>query len=418
VTYVLMTLVRPWRSATTWRTLAHLALDFPLGAIFFALTFPPTVASIGTAVVFPLAILISALALMIAPRLERSRYAALLDVVLVDQSKPLSGGWWSRYKQRLGSKARWKELGYLLLSYPRGALMTGLTLGAWAGSFALLFLPVYLNALPGGVAHFGLFDVATIGPALLLALLGAVGIALIAPWTTLGLGAADRFVARALLGKAEVAELTERVTALESSRTAAVDSAETERRRIERDLHDGAQQRLIAVAMDLGRARTQLDQDPARAGELVAGAHEEVKAAIKELRDLVRGFHPVILEDRGLDAALSAVVARSPVPVSLKVAVNPRPQPAIESAAYFIVSEALTNVARHAHATVASVEIARSGDRLTIAIADDGRGGADPDNGTGLTGLAERVDALGGWMQVLSPLGGPTTLLVEVPCGS
>jgi signal transduction histidine kinase len=168
--------------------------------------------------------------------------------------------------------------------------------------------------------------------------------------------------------------------------------------------------------MDLGRARTQLDQDPNRAADLVAGAHDEVKAAIKELRDLVRGFHPVILEDRGLDAALSAVFARSPVPVSLKVSVQPRPDPAVESAAYFIVSEALTNVARHARASRASVEIARRGDRLTIVVADDGVGGADPDNGTGLAGLRDRVSALGGWMQVVSPLGGPTTLLVEVPC--
>jgi signal transduction histidine kinase len=419
---VLRTVFRPWLHAgTTWRALAHLALDFPLGGLFFAGTFPLLIASVPTLIVLPVSIVISSILFLVThqlARLERNRFAAVLGVTLVDQSAPLQGGWWSRYKQRLTSAARWKEIGYLLLAYPRGALMMGLALGTWAGSLALVFLPAYLHALPGGVAHFGLFKVATIGPAFLLALVGLAGVVLVAPWTTLGLAAADRFVARGLLGKPEVTELTERVSALETSRTAAVDSAETERRRIERDLHDGAQQRLIAVAMDLGRARTQLDQDPTRAGELVAGAHEEVKAAIKELRDLVRGFHPVILEDRGLDAALSAVVARSPVPVLLKVAVQPRPAAAIESAAYFIVSEALTNVARHAQATAASVEIARNGDRLTMAISDNGRGGADPDRGTGLTGLAERVAALGGWMQVLSPLGGPTTLLVEVPCGS
>lgn len=170
--------------------------------------------------------------------------------------------------------------------------------------------------------------------------------------------------------------------------------------------------------MDLGVARQRLEYDPEEAKVLVAAAHEEVKAAIKELRDLVRGIHPVILEDRGLDAALSAVVARAPVPVSLKVDVSPRPSPAIESTAYFVVAEALTNVARHAEATCASVEIARRGDRLVVEVRDDGIGGADVAKGTGLAGLGDRVASLGGWVQVVSPPGGPTTLLVEVSCGS
>jgi len=225
-------------------------------------------------------------------------------------------------------------------------------------------------------------------------------------------------MARWLLGRTQQAEMDERVGQLETRRAAAIDSAETERRRIERDLHDGAQQRLIAVAMDLGLARTQMTQDPARAAELVATAHDDVKAALKELRDLVRGIHPVILEDRGLDAALSAVVARAVVPVQLRVDVPLRPPASVESAAYFIVSEALVNVDRHAGARSAVVEITRHRDRLTIAVTDDGMGGADPTGGTGLAGLAERVAGLDGWMQVISPPGGPTTVLVEVPCGS
>ena len=213
-------------------------------------------------------------------------------------------------------------------------------------------------------------------------------------------------------------EFEERVSDLQSSRTRAVDSAEAERRRIERDLHDGAQQRLIAVAMSLGIARQRLDDDPESARLLVGEAHDEVKSALKELRDLVRGIHPVILEDRGLDAALSAVIARCSVPVDLRVDVVERPVAAVESAAYFIVSEALVNVVRHAQATATTVEIARRGDRLTIAVADNGIGGADPSRGTGLQGLSDRVAAIDGWMQVVSPVGGPTTLMVEVPCGS
>jgi signal transduction histidine kinase len=170
--------------------------------------------------------------------------------------------------------------------------------------------------------------------------------------------------------------------------------------------------------MDLGAARERLDVDPEGAKALVVEAHEEAKAALKELRDLVRGIHPVILEDRGLDAALSAVIARSPVPVDLRVDLSGRLAATVESAAYFVVSESLTNIARHAHARRAHVGIVRSGDRLVVEVRDDGVGGADPARGTGLQGLQERVASLGGTMDVLSPLGGPTTLLVELPCGS
>jgi signal transduction histidine kinase len=189
------------------------------------------------------------------------------------------------------------------------------------------------------------------------------------------------------------------------------------------------------MAVDLGAARDKLEDDPEAGRRMVAAAHEEAKAALAEIRDLVRGIHPVILEDRGLDAALSAVVARSPVPVSLTVDVADRPPPAVESAAYFVVTEALTNVARHAHATKAAVAIARAGDRLVVEVRDDGVGGAaaaDPAaapgaeagagagerRSTGLAGLRDRVTALGGTLRIVSPPGGPTTLLVELPCGS
>jgi signal transduction histidine kinase len=165
-------------------------------------------------------------------------------------------------------------------------------------------------------------------------------------------------------------------------------------------------------------ARESFENDPAQAQQLVAEAHEEAKAALVELRHLVRGFNPAILHDRGLDAALSAVVARAPIPVQLDVDVAPRPAATVESTAYFIVAEALTNVTKHADATAARVTITRRGDKLVIEVTDNGTGGADATRGTGLRGLAERVDALGGWMQVLSPAGGPTSVLVELPCAS
>ena len=241
---------------------------------------------------------------------------------------------------------------------------------------------------------------------------------MIAPQATRGVVLVDRAVVRWLLGPWRRDELTRQVGELETSRGAAVDRAEADRRQIERDLHDGAQQRLVALAMDLGRARERFDTDPARARQLVDEAHEEAKAALRELRDLARGIHPAVLTDRGLDAALSVVVTRCPVPVALSVDVPRRPPAPVESAAYFVVAEALTNVAKHARASHAQVTIARQSNRLVIEVSDDGIGGADASAGSGLAGLADRVAAVGGWVRVLSPVNGPTSVLVEMPCGS
>jgi signal transduction histidine kinase len=170
--------------------------------------------------------------------------------------------------------------------------------------------------------------------------------------------------------------------------------------------------------MDLGRARDRFDSEPESARQLVTEAHEEAKAALAELRNLARGIHPAVLTDRGLDAALSAVITRCPVPVSLAVDVPIRPPASIESAAYFVVAEALTNVAKHANATRVDVSIVLQNNRLIVDIRDDGVGGAESSKGSGLSGLADRVNALGGWMRVLSPTGGPTSVIVEIPCGS
>ena len=289
---------------------------------------------------------------------------------------------------------------------------------AWCGSLTLLLLPAYVDALPGARASFGLFVVTQLWGAVAACAVGVIGCLLVAPHLTTGLAGLDGRIGRHLLGRRPGDDLRQAVTKLEASRVAAVDTAERERQRIERDLHDGAQQRLVSVAMELGRAEEQFDRDPERARELVRGAHRDAKAALAELRQLVRGFHPAILEDRGLDAALSAVVARVSVPVDLSVDVAERPPAALESAAYFVVTEALANMAKHSHATKVSIAIARRDDRLVVEITDNGVGGADPAKGSGLAGLEERVSGHGGWMQVLSPPGGPTTVLVELPCAS
>ena len=221
--------------------------------------------------------------------------------------------------------------------------------------------------------------------------------------------------AQLLLGTSRGDALRERVTQLADSRSRAVASALDERRQFERDVHDGAQQRLVALALDLGMARDKMEQDPDAARALVEEAHEQAKEALGELRDLVRGVHPSVLTDRGLDAAVSALAARSPVPVTVRVDVPDRPPPAVESAAYFVVAEALTNVAKHSGARTAAVTIERRGDLIAVEVADDGRGGADGD-GSGLRGLADRVAALDGRFELRDGAG--TTIRVELPCGS
>jgi signal transduction histidine kinase len=221
-----------------------------------------------------------------------------------------------------------------------------------------------------------------------------------------------------LLCTSEARALRRQVEQLRESRSAVIETEATDLHRIERDLHDGAQQRLVALGMDLGRAKEQFHSHPDRALALITSAHEEAKEALAELRHLVRGFHPAILEDRGLDAALSSVVARCPVPVTLKVDVPKRPSAPVEGTIYFAVTEALANVAKHARATRATVSISARGDRLVVEVADDGIGGARRSPGSGLAGLAERVAAVGGRTQVVSPIGGPTSVFVEVPCAS
>jgi len=415
-------LLHPWRDARTWRSLVHTVLDLPLGIAAFV----PTVVLLATGaallVTLPLAVIPAVLLFVwarVVGKVERQRLAALHDVVLPDPVPPLpSGSVWARLKAALTSGPRWKEIAYGLALMPVGIVLSSLVIGAWAGAIALALLPAYVGALPGDTAQLWLLGASQGATAWAVALVGWVGVVLVAPWLTVGAGAVDMAFTRWLLGPRRDAELAARVARAETSRAAALDAAEAERRRIERDLHDGAQQRLVALAMDLGAARQRLDDDPEGGKALVAEAHEEAKAALKELRNLVRGIHPVILEDRGLDAALSAVVARSPVPVDLHVDVAERPPSAVESAAYFVVSEALANVARHAHATRASVSVVRAGDRLVVEVRDDGIGGADPQGGTGLAGLADRVASLDGTIAVLSPEGGPTTVLVELPCAS
>ncbi len=230
----------------------------------------------------------------------------------------------------------------------------------------------------------------------------------------------DASLIRAMLAPSRETQLDARVEQLSQSRAASVEGSAAELRRIERDLHDGAQQRLVGLAMDLGLARERLQSgaDPQRALELVERAHDEAKGAIVELRELVRGIHPSVLTDRGLDAALSAVAARCPIPVALDVEIPGRLPSAVEAAAYFVVAESLTNAAKHSHAQRATVRLRVEGSVLVIEVADDGVGGASERPGGGLAGLRDRVLAVEGRFRLASPEGGPTYLAAEIPCAS
>jgi signal transduction histidine kinase len=321
------------------------------------------------------------------------------------------------------SRATWRQLGYHFLAAPAIALAAIAVIGVWLAG--ILYTLVYLYA--SGMQRQGLlFRGRSSSPAnslphllgipvdVYLTMLGIVFLAA-APQLTAAVCALDARAARALLGPSRAEELQYRVEHLTEARTGVVDAADAERRRLERDLHDGTQQRLVALAVNLGLARVQA-QTAEQAQRALGEAHEEAKAALAELRNLIRGLHPAVLEDRGLDAALSGVAARLPIPVRLTVDVPRRPPPTIEAVAYFVVSEGLTNITKHAQASQAEVVVQRAGDRLHIIISDDGVGGADPAGGTGLTGLAKRAASVDGTLEIASPPGGPTLLTVDLPC--
>ncbi len=222
---------------------------------------------------------------------------------------------------------------------------------------------------------------------------------------------------RAVVLFSRVKQDEERIEVLETTRAGAVDQQENELRRIERDLHDGAQARLVALGMSLGMASQKLDDDPEAVRELLADAQRGAREALEELRDLARGIYPPVLADRGVGAAVATLADRTPLQVNLSVDLPERPPVAVETASYFVVAEALANATKHAEATHVSIRVHTRDNRLVVEVVDDGKGGADT-AGSGLTGLAHRVRALDGRLEVESPEGGPTTLRAELPCGS
>jgi signal transduction histidine kinase len=320
----------------------------------------------------------------------------------------LSGGVLASLSAAAGDPGSWRDLGWLIVQP-----VLSLALGAVPPTLLTFAVNLLRGVNDGPVT--GLLMVA-----LIVALLAATWWVL--PW----LCTAECAVSRWLLSPSSRAELTERVSQLFVSRAEAVDAQSVELRRIERDLHDGAQARLVALAMDLGLAEKAIDENPVVAKQLVADSRRSAQQALADLRGLVRGIHPPVLADRGLAGAIEAAALLCPVPIRLDIIIPARPEPPVESALYFAAAEALTNVAKHSGASRGWIRLRYAEGALRLVVGDDGRGGAyqqeaavgDTGEAGGLAGIRRRLAAFDGQLHVVSPSGGPTEIIMELPCAS
>ncbi|MEU7870193.1 sensor domain-containing protein [Dactylosporangium sp. NPDC049140] len=399
----------PMRFITSWwpwRSLLYLttggAVGLAAGAVLLGLLLAG--AALSLLVIGLAGFLAAALSGIVVARVERRRLRMVDDIRLTDpHRRPDRPGLRRWVATRLAEPATWRELGYTMLMVTALCWLDGMVVALWFW---------IVTALVGGPLY--IHDDTPLSLTLAGAVFGVIlGIVLLYPLSAWA--AARAAITQAVLGPRM--ETSAELTEVARSRARLVDAFEVERRRIERDLHDGAQQRLLALSMQLGLARLELPPG-APGAEPVARAHELAKEALTELRELIRGVHPKILSDRGLHAALLEVADRAPLPVDVEVALPERLPGAVEACAYFVVVEALANVAKHSAATRARVVASVSGGRLTVQVRDDGRGGADPARGSGLSGLADRVAAGEGTVALASPVGGPTVVHVELPCGS
>ena len=411
---------RLWRSRYLWLATIHLIGDSVVvltsGVLVLALVLVAILAWPLAYVGIPLTVGANRLVYVIAGwELSRARITREQEIPPLIPL-PSIGSRIAKAKAALTDRGLWRQFLYYVLLLPLATTWAFVVTVAWSVPPALVALPAYYSQFAAAQAQLGPFVIDSTTKASVVAVIAALFLLVVSPWLMRAASTLDAELARTLLGRSESGELAERVTQLVTSRQKVVDSVEAERRRMERDLHDGAQQRLVSLAMTLGRAKNRLGDNEPGVRALIEEAHSDALQAIAEIRDLTRGLHPPVLTDRGLDAAISAVAARSPVPVQVQVDVNPRPSLTIESIAYFIVTEALTNVAKHADAAQAWVKITRGPRILKIEVRDDGNGGAHPANGSGLTGLGQRIAAVDGQLTLISPRGRGTLLIAEVPC--
>ncbi|AKU18253.1 hypothetical protein VV02_24370 [Luteipulveratus mongoliensis] len=346
---------------------------------------------------------------------DRAR-AQLIDARRMPETAPAPREPVAWLRDRYASPARWRQAAYVVVMFPlmSTALLLVMALGLIGG--VLLAAPVIVAADAGPIAVGG-WQVDSAWPSVAAALVGLMLlIGAMYAWSVASV--VQVAVLRFILSLGGAAELESRLVEVSRSRARLVDSFDAERQRIERDLHDGAQQRLVTLTMQLGLSKMEVESalgTEHSATQTVSAAHDQAKELMTDLRQFIRGVHPKVLSDIGLEAALDQLAAQAPLPVALSYGLTTRVPQHVESTAYFVVAEALTNVARHSDARGARIDVTHDGHALWVDVSDDGQGGADPRNGTGLTGMADRLAVLDGTLRVSSPVGGPTLIRVRIP---
>jgi signal transduction histidine kinase len=396
----------------TWLSLGYNLLALPTGIAYFVALI------VGMSLGVALAILVVGLAILLVTlaawrafaALERGLARGLLGVPIPMPPDRRDLGAIDRVQRWLRDPVTWKSLVFVALKFPLGIVSFAAVGGLGFVALVMLFSPLIVLSTP--VTIFG-WMVTSVAQALPLMLLGIPAVLLVLHLSN-GLAWLWALFARVMLGPSTV-QLHERVDDLRDARARIIAAGDAERRRIERDLHDGAQQHLVALSLTLGMAESRLRSDPEAVGPLIAQARDEAALAVKQLRDLASGIHPALLTERGLGPALDALAARAPVPTTVDGVPAARLPAPVESAVYFVTAEALTNVAKYAGAMSASVALVTEHGRLRLVVRDDGAGGADLRGGTGLRGLRDRVEALDGYLLVDSPPGLGTTLIAEIP---
>jgi signal transduction histidine kinase len=415
--------LEPLLQRRTYVATLDLLLDLPFAILWF--TFFTTVTSVGFGMVITLIgipiLTFALLAARFAGTVERRRVHLFHGVHIDEPARAgrRNDGLLERIISPFRDTSTYRDLFYVWLVQPvLGVVNFTLAVVAWSIPLWGLSLPFYAVWWEGAAPELWSGERLDAWGEILPFVVAGLALLPLAPRAIRALARLDVAAAHWLLSPSRTEELEERIDTLRETQARSVDIAMADRRQIERDLHDGAQQRLLTLGMDLSMALEKFDTDPNAARSLVGGAHVELQRAVAELRNLARGIHPAVLTDRGLDAALSALAARSPIPVRLDVELRERPPASVEATAYFIVAEALTNAARYANASAVDVRVRLIGEKLHIEVADDGVGGAQERPGGGLAGLADRASSVEGSLRVTSPAGGPTIVAAELPCAS
>jgi signal transduction histidine kinase len=416
----------PFRLLFTWepiKSFIFLNLNFMIGLLVFVVlaTFVATGVSMTLTVVLSvIGVPIMALILLVVPffgRFDRARIRIFTGFDIPDPYRALpEGKFGDRAVAFVSDGALWRDLLYTCLLFPIGLVHFIVATVGVSVPLALIISPLIVwSAGPGSLDGPPFYPVNSTVESIPFAILGFV-LLMIAGYVMVALARTHAVFARWLIGPSDRDLLAARVETLSDTRSRMVGVSLDDRRNIERNIHDSTQPKLVSLAMNLGMAKEKIDSDPAQARQLIETAHVEAREVLSEIRNLVRGLHPSILTDRGLEAAIRSLAGYCPVPVEIEVDLPERPPEAVETTAYYIIAEALTNVAKHSQATGAHVIVEMQHGSLSLDVIDDGVGGAMPTPASGLAGLQDRVAALDGTLTIVSPPGGPTRISARLPC--